>query len=269
MPTIASPPASSLAADMTRSDADLLRNAAEVCRLWELTPSAKTLLQPTWSVRQFYEQLVALDHLADARRLLAHALPARRAIWWASLCLHHSWLHKPFATPEEDQAFAAVLDWFRQPGEATRRAAEQAGWSAQPSTAAAILAISVFLSGGSISRPGLPPVYPKSHLSGRLAGVVIYLASVRFDPARYKQYLRQYLSIGEQVAWGDNFPPEVPPCAEAIAQPMLSPVAKPLSASAPTLDPRLALLLQHFLQADTMSLSQFFRMPSPAAGETP
>ncbi len=184
--------------------------ADAVCRLFRPTPAARVLLTPGLSARDLFDQLVGLGLYADARRLLAHALPPRRAVWWATLCLRDAMDHAPFETPAEDGAFAAAVRWVMTPSEAVRRAAGTAGWAARPHTAAGQLALAVFLTGGSLSRPGLPAVYPAPHLCGRLCGVVVYLASVRFDPARYKDHLRAYLAVGRDVARGANLPPGGP-----------------------------------------------------------
>jgi len=181
-----------------------------VCRLFALKPAARALLTPGLATRNFFDTLVSAGHLADARRLLAHAMPPRRAVWWATLCLHHAAEKAPFETLEEGRAFDAAGRWVVAASETTRRAAEGAAWAAQPTTAAGILAMACFLSGGSISRPGLPPVYAAPHLSGRLSGVVVYLASVRFDPAKYLRYQREYLAIGQEIAAGRNLPPGRP-----------------------------------------------------------
>lgn len=181
--------------------------AADVARLFRLSVPARALLTPDLPARGFYDTLVSAGHLADARRLLAHAMPARRAIWWATLCLQHAAEKTPLATPEEELAFDAGVRWVLGPSEATRRGAESAGWAAKPTTSAGILAMACFLSSGNISRPGLPPVFAVPHLAGRLAGVVVYLASVRYDPAHYLHHLRQYLVIGQEVAAGRNLPP--------------------------------------------------------------
>jgi hypothetical protein len=195
--------------------------AEAVCRLFKPTPAARAMIVPGLPACVLFHQLVGLGLYADARRLLAHALPPRRAVWWAALCLHDSGTRKPFDTPEEEAAFAAAVCWVLTPGEAARRAAGAAGWAARPHTAAGQLALAAFLTGGSMSRPGLPAVYPEPHLCGRLCGVVVYLASVRFDPARYKNYLRQYLEVGLEVARGLNLPPggaaEEPPPEEPAA----------------------------------------------------
>lgn len=183
-----------------------LATAAAVCRRFRLSPAAAALLTPAAGPPAFFEALVAAGHLADARRLLAHALPPHRAVWWATLCLHHSGTRQPLPAAER-AALLAAGRWCLAPSEATRRAAEAAGRAAGQATAGGVLGLAAFLSGGSMSRPGRPAVLPEPHLCGRLCGVVVYLASVRSDPARYKQHLRDYLAVGRAVARGELLTP--------------------------------------------------------------
>jgi hypothetical protein len=194
-------------------------SAAAICRLFKPTPAARSMLSPGITTPDLFDQLVGLGLYADARRLMAHALPPRRAVWWATLSLRDSLEHVPFDSPAEDDAFAAAVRWAMEPSEAARRAAAKAGWAARPHTAAGQLALAVFLTGGSLSLPGLPGVYAAPHLCGRLCSVVVYLASVRFDPARYKSHLRTYLDVGLEVARGLNLPPGGPTDEPAPSEP--------------------------------------------------
>lgn len=183
--------------------------AADVCRLFSLKPPALEMLRPGISPGQFFDELVEAGHLADARRVLAYSIAPRRAVWWAALCLHHSTAHKPLVNSSESAAYAAAVKWVIAPTEENRRAAAAAGWAAKPTSAGGQLALAAFLSGGSMSLPGLPTVEPEPYICGKLCGVVVYLASVRFDPANYKNHLREYLAIGRDLATGRLNPPAV------------------------------------------------------------
>lgn len=187
------------------------RTARDICELFALHPAARVLLEDDLSSQAFFDRLVEAGYLADARRFLAYSLRSEAAIWWATLCLEESRTRKSFEHPEAADAFQAVGQWLASPAESTRRVAETAARRAGTTHVTGILASAVFLSGGSLSRPGLPGVYPAKHLCGRLCGVVVYLASVRTDPARYRDRLRQYLQLGREVARGENPPPVVRP----------------------------------------------------------
>jgi hypothetical protein len=84
-----------------------------------------------------------------------------------------------------------------------------------------------------------------------MCGVTVYLASVRFDPARYKDHLRQYLAIGADVARGENLPPDLPPPAEPDTAP----------AAPARVDPHLAAALATFLGSDWAKLTALTATP--------
>ncbi|MFO0850716.1 MAG: hypothetical protein U0871_19490 [Gemmataceae bacterium] len=209
------------------------RSAAAVCRLFALKPPAAALLRPDHTPQAFFDELVAAGHLADARRLLAHALSAHRAVWWAALCLNHSERQKPFDSDAERSALAAAVGWCLAPSEPARRGCAAAARAAGQTTPAGVLATAAFVSSGSLSKPGLPAVVAEPHVCGRLCGVAVYLASVRYDPARYKAHLREYLAIGREVARGTLLTPNPDPVL-------------PATPAAPAGDPELAARLAAF-----------------------
>ena len=63
--------------------------------------------------RRLLEMLQQQGLLADALRFLAHALPAREAVWWGCMCATAT-LPVP-ATPQERHALIAAEAWVRQP----------------------------------------------------------------------------------------------------------------------------------------------------------
>lgn len=195
-PAMPSPPPPPLPSEM--------ETAAELCRLCHirLKPKASELLHDELTPRQYFDLLMEHNCLADARRVLAHALPKRRALWWGCLCALDTYGHEPPQIVTE--VLSAVISFIRDPSEANRRTTSSLGWKAKPTTIAGCLAMGAFFSEGSVSLPGLPVVQPRPFVTGRLAGVAVYLASVMRDAAQYKSHLRRYLSVGLDVARGNN-----------------------------------------------------------------
>ncbi len=178
--------------------------ARQLCREGHITlrPEAELLLEDELSPQAYFQLLLAADLLADARRVLAHAMPKRRALWWACLCTQDAYRGQ---LPEHVAlAVETVVRFVGDPSEPNRREAERVGRSLAPSSLEACLTTAAFFSGGSISLPDLPAVPSPPFVTGRLAGVCVYLASVRRSAARYKDHLRQYLSIGVGIARGEN-----------------------------------------------------------------
>lgn len=179
-------------------------SAIELCRKGRihLKPAAESLLEEGLSPQAYFERLLATGYLAEARRILAHAMPKRRALWWACLCAQDAYrneLPEPVA-----RAVGAVTRFVQDPSEANRREAERVGRELPGSRLEGCLAMAAFLSEGNISLPHLPVVQPKPHVTGRLVGVCVYLASVIRSAAHYKQHLHRYLDMGVDIARGMN-----------------------------------------------------------------
>jgi hypothetical protein len=192
-------------------DPSQLRSATQLCELCQikLKPDARVLLRDDHTPQQFYQRLVSQGCLADARRILAHALPKQRAIWWGCLVAADVSRHRPVR--EIDIVLPLVWRFLGDPTDENRRATAVTGKLVPANSLAGALAMAAFFSKGSVSLPQLPVVHPRPFVTGRLVGVVVYLASVARDAAHYKEYLRHYLSIGEEIAsgrllWTDDRP---------------------------------------------------------------
>ncbi len=171
------------------------------CRI-KLKPGAESLLDDQLTPRAYFERLLQNGFLAEARRILAHTLPKRRALWWACLCTQSAYQDE---LPESvARAIQVVTRYVREPSDANRREAELVGRSLPPNRLEGCLAMAAFFAQGSVSLPHLPVVLPRPFVTGRLVGVCVYLASVTRSAARYKDHLRQYLAVGVDIARGRN-----------------------------------------------------------------
>jgi hypothetical protein len=171
-----------------------------LCRAALWSERARELVVADQRPRQVFESLIEADHFSDAIRFLSIALPKRQSVWWGALCVKSAYGD---SMPADDHAaFAATLDWLREPTELNRRNVEVAGKQASVQTPAGALAVAAFMSGGSISLPHLPRVAPRPEVTGRLVAGAILLAAVRREPMQYLEHYQQYLAIGREVADG-------------------------------------------------------------------
>ena len=162
-----------------------------------------TLLAAGMTTSAYFAALLEAGCDADARKLLAFALPKRRALWWGCLCAWDGLRGK--AQPAELFALECVTDFIQDPSEERRRAAQASRRGRHPSSPAGTLAAAAFLSTGSISVPGaLTPIPAPEHLTGQLVSVAVYLSAAIREPARYKLHQRHYLALGEEIALGHN-----------------------------------------------------------------
>ena len=176
--------------------------AVEVCAVFKVPAPALRLLEDDPSVGTAMNRFLAESHLAEARRMLAHAMPRRDAVWWAYLSAMEAARHKPF-TPEQENSLDRVLAWLVSPTDAGRRACREAIRACGSTSIAGILCLAVWLSGGSVSPYPKRHIEPKPHVCAKLCAAVVYLSSVRFEPGRWREHLRHFIDTGLAVVRGE------------------------------------------------------------------
>ena len=83
----------------------------------------------------FLKRLIEAACWDDAIAFIAHALPTRKAVWWACLCARHRAGDRP--TPAEKKALLAAMRWVVVPTEAHRKLADEAGRGLKSTASAA------------------------------------------------------------------------------------------------------------------------------------
>jgi hypothetical protein len=174
--------------------------AAEIGQRVELGDEAKALLQDGQAPGTYLDLLIEKGHLPDAVRFLAHALPRREAVWWASQC--GRLVAGTTLTPEVANAFETAEDWVAHPDEDNRRAAQRACEPATLRTPAGLAALAAFVSEGSISLPGLPVVEPPSFATARSVAGAVLIAGVLSEPEKAPEKYRAFLALGIEIANG-------------------------------------------------------------------
>lgn len=154
------------------------------------------------------EDVLSVDHYAELKSkgettaavdFLAHALPRFESVCWAARVLDEASRTRPL--PTRDQlALDTVLRWIGDTTEPNRFAARDASDTAGSRSAERLLALAVYLSGGSISLPELPPVNPPPEACARFAAGAVKTAAFRTDTP--KDMLQKALVLAEAVASG-------------------------------------------------------------------
>jgi hypothetical protein len=139
--------------------------------------------------------------LIEATRLVAHALPAREAVWWACACSRHTAASGDRPTVETTVREAAEA-WVRHPTDELRRAAMKEAAKAGFHSAEAWAAVAAFWSGDSMAPPEAPKVPPQPHFKGLAVAGAVALAAVRGPAARREARLRRFLVSARDIAAG-------------------------------------------------------------------
>ncbi|MBS0522962.1 MAG: hypothetical protein JSS04_04925 [Proteobacteria bacterium] len=153
------------------------------------------------------ESIEALDRLEkaglliEATRLIAHALPAREAVWWACTCSRHT-AASGTNLAAEAQVREAAEEWVRKPTDEHRRSAMKQAETAGFSSAEAWAAVGAFWSGDSMAPPEAPKVPPQPHFTGLAVAGSVALAACRGPASRREARLRRFLGSAKDIVAG-------------------------------------------------------------------
>jgi len=138
---------------------------------------ASELLNPELTIEESIQVLQAEKLNNDLVQFLAHALPVREAIWWASLCLLQ---RKDVWSTTQLQCIQTAQQWVHSPSEELRRKAELLSNRLDLNCGPSWLAQAVFWNGsGSIVSPDLPAVLPDPFLYAKaVAGAINHSAAL-------------------------------------------------------------------------------------------
>ncbi len=174
--------------------------AAEVCASFELNREARQLLRDSMPPHEFLEALMSHKQYVAGIDFIAHALPARDAIWWGCLCLQDACGNN--LSELERAASKATVQWVLQPTDENRAAAKVPAEAAGPATPAGALAAAANLTGGNLAPPKATPTAPAPFASAKSVATAVKLASVKGDPVRIVDRQRSYFELGIGVAEG-------------------------------------------------------------------
>jgi len=165
-----------------------------------LSPAARERLAPHWKPAELFEELLAADLDPDARRVLACALPRRRALWWG--CLYAWDALGKLAAGTGAEALRAVAAYVAQPCDEHWRDVARIGRNVKRASLLGCLIYGTFVAHGTVCPPDKPRVPAPPHVFGRLIESAVYLAAVSKDVRQYRRHLRAYLLLGRQLAGG-------------------------------------------------------------------
>jgi len=142
---------------------------------------------------KFFELLLAEKKLREATYFMGHALPRYEGIVWALQTLLQA-----EAIDRKKPLVNAILRWVDGPSEDLRRDIEALTALETDYTAEQQLGMAVFMSGGSISAPDLPPVLAPPYASARLVTSAVLTAAYATDQPQ--ALLLRAADIGEAMA---------------------------------------------------------------------
>ncbi|EGR1074626.1 DUF6931 family protein [Vibrio cholerae] len=175
-------------------------SAQNILDLYEASPELLTIIKDQLTPYQLIQIALKQTLFSDVVIFLAHSLPIREAIWWASLCasLRTDW------NEDEWGAIRAAKAWVHNPDENNRRYAEDMAKKSGLKTGAGWAAQAVFWSGGSMTASKEPIVPPPPYLYAHAVAGCISLSAILPNGEHTNQNYNTFIEIGLNIAQGGN-----------------------------------------------------------------
>ncbi|MBY0320799.1 MAG: hypothetical protein K2X72_18890 [Reyranella sp.] len=190
-----------MASPTTKTANKLGDDLARVLPHLQLDEEGRSALAGCKSAVEALDRLEQAGLLVEATRLIAHALPAREAVWWACACSRHT------AASGSDPSLEAKVreaaeEWVRKQTDEHRRTAMKEAETAGFGSAEAWAAVGAFWSGDSMAPPDAPKVPPQPHFTGLAVAGSVALAAARGPAARRDDRLVRFLASAKDIAAG-------------------------------------------------------------------
>jgi hypothetical protein len=174
--------------------------AREVCARFYLPVEIYKRTRKDITPRQFLETVLENEEYLVGIDFLAHALPAREAIWWGCLCLQHVVGEK--LTAADKGACRAAVQWVTQPTEESRVRAQAEADAVGIASPAGALAAAAAQTGGSVAPHGFPPVPPQPFAPAKMVGMSIKVSATKAEPVKMVQTQKLFIGLGIEIAEG-------------------------------------------------------------------
>ena len=148
----------------------------------------------------YLESLEKAELYQDAIRFLAFKLPPDAGVKWASGCIKQ--LRAPEKKDQKDEPLDACDLWVKTPGDQTRWAARNAADKAKEPGPSNMVAMAVFMSGGSMTPPGSPETPPPPYIAQKFIAGSVLVVVVSHEPEKAKERYQQALKLGKTLDRG-------------------------------------------------------------------
>jgi hypothetical protein len=169
----------------------------EISEISNLTDPARALVNDDSTSTDYLDRLEQQELFQDAIRFLAHRLPTDTGVKWASACVRE--LQAPDRKEEKNEPLDAADRWLQAPGDQTRWAAHEAADKAKTSGPANLVAMAVFLSGGSVAPPEAPETMPPPYAAQKMIVGSIVVAVVSHEPEKATERYKRALAMGKDL----------------------------------------------------------------------
>jgi hypothetical protein len=160
-----------------------------------VSDAGRALAQDDSTPAGYLDTLEKQEMYQDAIRFMAYKLPVDAAVKWAADCIKE--LRSPESKQQKDDELDAVDQWVKTPGDATRWAAKDAADKSKKSGPCTLLAMAVFMSGGSLTKPPAPDTPPPQNVAQKMIAGSVLVIVVSYEAPKANERYKKALAIGK------------------------------------------------------------------------
>jgi hypothetical protein len=177
------------------------QKAAEIVGPTVLDAAALELLKPDMRPEAFIRVLGEAGRWPDAAKVMARALPAREAVWWACVCARQM---KSLTAKEELAGIEAAEKWVYQPTEGNRENAFRMVQGSDAESIGILAASAAAFSGGYLPLEEGHRVDLEPAVFAQVIDAIIMVSAVENNGQEIHRQLQHFLLSGEDIARGGN-----------------------------------------------------------------
>jgi hypothetical protein len=169
----------------------------EIGEVSNLSQDALDLVHEDSTPSSYVDSLEKQELFQDAIRFQVHKMSTDVGVKWAAACVRE--MQSPDRKQEKDEPLDASDRWIKAPCDTTRWDAKEAADKAKTTGASNLLAMAVFLSGGSVSPPGGPETAPPPYSAQKMIAGSIIVAVVCHEPEKANERYKRALAMGKAL----------------------------------------------------------------------
>jgi hypothetical protein len=169
----------------------------ELSEIANLSDGARALVQEDSTAPGYLDLLEKQELFQDGIRFLAYRLATDAGVKWASTCVRE--LKSPELREQKDEPLEAADHWLKTPGDQTRWAAKEAADKAKTTGPGNLVALAVFLSGGSVAPPEAPATMPPLYSAQKMIAGSVLIAVLGHEPEKAAERYKRALAMGKEL----------------------------------------------------------------------
>jgi hypothetical protein len=171
--------------------------AREIVDISGVSEAARVLAQDDSTPSSYLDSLEKQELYQDAVRFLAHKLPPDAGVKWGVRCLRE--LAAPERKDQKDAPLEASEAWIKSRDDAARFAAKEAADNTPNTGASNLVAMAVYMSGGSLTPAGAPEVFPPPYSAQKMIAGSVIVAVVSHEPQHANDRYKRALAMGKEL----------------------------------------------------------------------